>query len=262
MKIVRFSTSSKTQYGILEGTSVNGLKTSPFEDGWNINNLKLDGSNYTLDKITLLTPCVPGKYIGIGINYKSSVIKSGRPAPETPIIFYKPPTAVIGTGAEIIFPLEQDAEVVYEGELGVVIGKKCKKVKQEDALIHVLGYTCANDVTDRIKFKVDKGNDVRAKGADTFGPIGPCISTDIDPGNVEIRTWLNGELRQQGNSSDMIFNVPFLIAYLSNFMTLLPGDVIATGTPAGNIMPVQPGDVVKVEIEGIGTLENTFVSHR
>ena len=268
MKIVRFSTGSKTQYGLLEGTTIRGLKTSPFDEGWDKKNPNMDGTSYTLNKISLLPPCVPTKYIGVGTNYRPQPGDPIRPdgpppapLPDKPILFFKPLTAVVGPGEEVIFPAEVEAAVAYEGELGVVIGKKCKNVKEKDALNYVIGYTCANDVTDTSKFRIDNGKDFRAKSVDTFGPIGPCISTDVDPMNAVVRSWINGEQRQNGNSKNMLFNVPYLISYLSVFMTLMPGDVIATGTPAG-AGGVKVGDVAKVEIEGIGALENKFVSHR
>lgn len=259
MKIVRFSDCSTIKYGILENNVIKGLKTSPFSENWNKEVPDLDGSSYSIDDVTLLAPCEVTKYIGVGINYEESAKTLGFPVPERPILFLKPTNTIIGTGEKIVFPDGEGVTLIFEGELCVVIGKRAKNVKSEDALDYVLGYTCANDVTDVSKMKLDNGNPTRMKAGDTFGPIGPCISTDVDPENASIRTCLNGTLVQEGNSKDLIFNVRYLISYISNFMTLLPGDVIATGTPPGN-RPVNAGDNVKVEIEGIGVLENMYVS--
>jgi len=176
-----------------------------------------------------------------------------------PLIFLKPPTAVIGPDAKIILPRDSK-RVDYEGELGVVIGKKAKDVPEEKAKEYILGYTCFNDVSERFAQRED-GQWTRAKGYDTFAPIGPWVETDVDPDDLKLETYLNGELRQSARTSDLIFKVSKLINFVSQVMTLLPGDVIATGTPSG-IGPMNAGDVVEVKIEKIGTLKNLVVSQK
>jgi 2-keto-4-pentenoate hydratase/2-oxohepta-3-ene-1,7-dioic acid hydratase in catechol pathway len=176
--------------------------------------------------------------------------------PESPLIFLKPPTAVIGPEDNIIYP-PSSKRVDFECELGVVISKKASRVPVKDWEKYVIGYTCLNDVTARDLQSKD-GQWTRAKSFDTFAPIGPCIETDLDPSKLAIETWLNGEVKQQGNTADLIFAVPELVSFVSNVMTLLPGDVIATGTPSG-IGPMQPGDTVEIRIENIGTLRNHVI---
>ena len=173
--------------------------------------------------------------------------------PTVPLIFLKPSTAVIGPDEKIILPRDWK-RIDYEGELGVVVGKKAKDVPEEEAIDYVLGYTCVNDVSDRHAQAAD-GQWTRAKGYDTFAPIGPWIEIEANPDNLRLETYLNGELRQSASTSDLIFGIPRLINFISGVMTLLPGDVIATGTPSG-VGPMNPDDVVEVKIENIGTLKN------
>jgi 2-keto-4-pentenoate hydratase/2-oxohepta-3-ene-1,7-dioic acid hydratase in catechol pathway len=173
--------------------------------------------------------------------------------PQSPLIFLKPPTAIINPEETIIYP-EMSRRVDFEGELGVVIKKKAVRISAAEALDYVLGYTCFNDVTARDLQKVD-GQWTRAKGFDTFAPFGPCIETEIDPADVPIETWLNGELKQKSSTTELIFSVKEVISFISHVMTLLPGDIIATGTPAG-IGPMNPGDIVEVKIAPIGVLRN------
>ena len=201
----------------------------------------------------LLPPCAPSKIVCVGRNYAEHAKEFNNPAPLEPMIFLKPPSSLIGSGGAIILPKVSE-RVDYEGELGVVIGKRARNVKKADAANYILGYTCVNDVSARDLQRKD-GQWARAKGFDTFAPLGPCIADDIDPACVRIRTALNGDVRQQASTSDMIFDVPTLIEYITAAFTLEPGDVIATGTPSG-IGPMQPGDEVCVEIEGIGALVN------
>lgn len=250
MKIVRFSASSKAAYGILDGETVRVLAGSPF------GNLKMTNQEYPLGDVRLLAPCKPSKIVALGVNYRSHGEEMSHRIPAEPLIFIKPPTAVIGPDDDIIFP-EMSERVDYEGELGVVIGKRAKHVPEPATRDYVLGYTCCNDVTARDLQARDK-QWTRGKGFDTFAPLGPCIATEIDPDNLLLETRLNGEVRQQTSTGDLIFGVSKLVSFISEVMTLLPGDVIATGTPSG-IGPMQPGDVVEVEIEGIGTLRNKVV---
>ncbi len=250
MKIVRFSFGRKIQYGILKGESIQAIEGKPFR------NIKPVDRHYQLSEVKLLAPCLPSKVVALGLNYRSHAGELNSSVPEAPLIFLKPSTAVIGPEDNIVYP-PSSTRVDYECELGVVIKKPAQRVSIEDALDYVLGYTCFNDVTAR-DLQAKDGQWTRAKGFDTFAAIGPCIETELKPGNVDLETYLNGELKQHGNTRDLIFNVPELISFISNIMTLLPGDVIATGTPAG-IGPMQPGDTVEIKIAPIGTLRNYVV---
>jgi 2-keto-4-pentenoate hydratase/2-oxohepta-3-ene-1,7-dioic acid hydratase in catechol pathway len=252
MKIVRFTAEHKTKYGILNGELVQVIEDKPFRY------LKPTDHYYQLSEVKLLPPCTPSKIVALGLNYRSHAEEFNAPLPNAPLIFLKPSTAVIGPDADIVYPASS-TRVDYEGELAVVIKKPVWRVSIEDALDYVLGYTCFNDVTTRDLQAKDK-QWTRAKSFDTFAPIGPCIQTELDPGNVYVETYLNGELKQRGNTSDLIFTVPELINFISNVMTLLPGDIIATGTPSG-IGPMYPGDTVEIKIEPIGTLRNYVVKN-
>jgi len=191
------------------------------------------------------------------LNYRSHIEEMKLPMPSLPLIFLKPSTAVIGSEDKIVLP-QGWQRIDYEGELGVVIGKKAKDVSEEKAREYVLGYTCVNDVSDRHAQAAD-GQWTRAKGYDTFAPIGPWIETEIKPDNLKLETFLNGELHQSASTSDLLFDIPKLINFISSVMTLLPGDVIATGTPSG-VGPMKPGDVVEIKIDKIGTLKNFVVA--
>jgi len=252
MKIVRFTAEHKTKYGILNGELVQVIEDKPFRY------LKPTDHYYQLSEVKLLPPCTPSKIVALGLNYRSHAEEFNAPLPNAPLIFLKPSTAVIGPDADIVYPASS-TRVDYEGELAVVIKKPVWRVSIEDALDYVLGYTCFNDVTTRDLQAKDK-QWTRAKSFDTFAPIGPCIQTELDPGNVYVETYLNGELKQRGNTSDLIFTVPELINFISNVMTLLPGDIIATGTPSG-IGPMYAGDTVEIKIEPIGTLRNYVVKN-
>jgi 2-keto-4-pentenoate hydratase/2-oxohepta-3-ene-1,7-dioic acid hydratase in catechol pathway len=196
----------------------------------------------------------PTKIIAIGLNYHDHAKELNMVVPDYPLIFLKPPSTVIGSGEAIICP-PQTEELHYEGELAVVIKDKVRNVSTEDAVRHIAGYSCANDVTARDLQRKD-GQWTRSKSFDTFCPLGPRIVADIDPTNSEIMTRVNGVIKQHLNTNNMIFNVYELVSYVSGIMTLMPGDVIITGTPPG-VGPIQPGDEVEVEIEGIGVLRNT-----
>lgn len=204
----------------------------------------------------LLVPCEPTKVLALALNYGSHAEEMGTPLPVEPIIFLKPPSALLMHGAKIVFP-QLAKRVDYEGELAVVIGRRAKKVRPTEAGDYILGLTCANDVTARDLQKTD-AQWTRGKGFDTFCPLGPHLALDLDPGGLLLRTWLNGELRQEASTREMIFDVGEILAYISAVMTLEPGDVILTGTPKG-VGQLKPGDVVEVEIEGIGTLRNSVV---
>jgi 2-keto-4-pentenoate hydratase/2-oxohepta-3-ene-1,7-dioic acid hydratase in catechol pathway len=201
----------------------------------------------------LLAPVQPGKIICVGRNYAEHAREQNVEVPEIPLLFLKPPSAVIGPGETILLP-PQSRQVEHEGELAVVIGRAGRWIQAEHALEYVLGYTMANDVTARDLQRRD-GQWTRGKGFDTFCPLGPWIETDLDPADVLVQTRVNGEMRQMASTREMMFPVEQLIAFISSVMTLQPGDVILTGTPAG-IGPLTPGDVVEVTVEGVGSLSN------
>ena len=206
----------------------------------------------------LQEPIRPSKIVCVGRNYREHAAELGNKMPDEPLLFLKAPSALISSGDEIVLP-RASQQVEHEGELGVVIGRAARNIpSHEDPLSYVLGYTCVNDVTARDLQRKDV-QFTRGKSFDTFCPVGPWIETDIDPGNVEVQTRLNGEVKQKGNTADMAFPVAFLIRYISEIMTLYPGDLIATGTPAG-VSRMKPGDVVEVEVSGIGVLRNQVVS--
>lgn len=198
----------------------------------------------------------PSKIICVGLNYKDHAKELKMEPPTHPIIFLKPQTAVIGDGENIIYP-EETKELHYEGELAIVIKDKIKNIPVEEAARHILGYTCANDVTARDLQRLD-GQWTRAKSFDTFCPLGPEIVSGIDPDNLDIKLYLNDKIKQSSNTSQLVFKPLYLVSFISQIMTLLPGDVILTGTPPG-VGPMQKGDVVIVEIEKIGRLTNEVV---
>ncbi len=247
MKFVRFIKDNKIHYGIIEENLVRQISGDIFS------HYKILKKSYPVDEVRLLSPCTPSKIIAIGLNYRTHAEEVKMELPEEPILFLKPATAIIGPEREILYP-PMSRQVDYEGELGVVIGRECTAATEEQAPSCILGYTCVNDVTARDLQKKDK-QWIRAKGFNTFAPLGPCIQTDLDPSNVLVETFLNGEKKQSALTRDLIFPVNYLVSFISQVMTLLPGDVIATGTPSG-IGPRQVGDVVAVKIEGIGTLRN------
>ncbi len=252
MKIVRFAIDNKVGYGILNGETIQGIKDKPYR------RLGTLDQHYQLNGVKLLSPCTPSKIVALGLNYRHHAEELGTPLPNAPLIFLKPSTSVIGHEDNIVYP-SSSQRVDYEGELAVVIKKPVWRVSVEDALDYVLGYTCFNDVTARDLQQADT-QWTRAKSFDTFAAVGPCIETELDPGNVVLETYLNGELKQQGNTSDLIYAIPELINFISHVMTLLPGDIITTGTPSG-IGPMYAGDTVEVRIEPIGVLRNYVVKN-
>jgi 2-keto-4-pentenoate hydratase/2-oxohepta-3-ene-1,7-dioic acid hydratase in catechol pathway len=211
------------------------------------------------DGARLLPPCVPSKIVCVGRNYAEHAKELGNEVPAEPTIFLKPPSSLIASGDAIVYPrLSQRLD--FEGELGVVIGQRARNVKSSDAAGYILGYTCVNDVTARDLQRKD-GQWTRGKGFDTFCPVGPCIvpRDAVDLESLRVRTFVDGEKKQDASITEMIFSVSDIIAYITGFMTLEPGDLIATGTPSG-VGPLQPGSLVRIEIEGIGVLENTVVA--
>ncbi len=242
MKLVRFLHDNKEHSGILHGDEV--TVDMPGNRGL---------ESVRLDEVSLLAPVKPSKIVSVGLNYRDHAKELGMAIPAEPIIFIKPSTAVIGPGETIVYPRSSD-RVDYEAELGVVIKDRVRNVPEKAAGGHIAGYTCVNDVTARDLQKKDIQWS-RAKSFDTFAPIGPWVETDLDPGDLGIRSYLNGELKQDSRTSKFIFSIPRLIEFISGIMTLLPGDVIATGTPPA-VGSMSPGDEVVIEIEGIGRLEN------
>ena len=202
----------------------------------------------------VLSPVAPSKIVAIGLNYKDHAAEMNKPLPSEPLMFMKPSTAVIGPGDAIRIP-PNVGEIHYEAELGVVIGKRASRISADKAMEHVLGLTCLIDVTAR-ELQRKEIQYTRAKGFDTFAPVGPCIAVGLDPSALDVEGWLNGEKKQASNTRQLIFTVPQIIAFVSNVMTLLPGDVIATGTPSG-VGPLKGGDTFTVKIPGIGELSNT-----
>ncbi|GIV69975.1 fumarylacetoacetate hydrolase family protein [Caldilinea sp.] len=217
----------------------------------------LRGTCHRLDEVRLLAPVTPSKIACVGRNYAEHAAELGNEVPPEPLIFLKPPSSVIGPDQPVIYPSSSE-RVDHEAELAVVIGRRCRNVAEADALQYVFGYTVANDVTARDLQKKD-GQWTRAKGFDTFAPIGPWIDTTFDPTDRTVRCLVNGEVRQQGATSWMIYSIPRIIAHIARFMTLEPGDVILTGTPSG-VGPVKPGDVMTVEVEGLGAIRNPVVA--
>lgn len=254
MKIMRFVYHAETLYGVVQDDQV--LKI----EGWPGGPYSLAAPPIPLAEVKPLVPILPGKIVAVGLNYAAhaSEMKANRPA--APLLFLKPSTAVIGPEEGILYP-ENCRELHFEGELAVIIKKKARKVPPEQAKDYVLGYTCLNDVTARDWQRAD-GQWTRGKSYDTFCPVGPVIAMDLpDPNNLKLETRLNGEIRQKASTADLLFSVEELISYISAHMTLLPGDLIATGTPDG-VGPMQVGDTVEVEIEGIGVLRNKVVADR
>ncbi len=254
-RIARFDYGGVEGYGILAGDDTLHLIEDPGFDG-----LRRTQSRIPLADVRLLAPVADPRLIGVGLNYAEHAAESGLPAPEQPMLFHLPSTAVCNPGDDIVYP-RQGRVVHYEGELAVVIGKPARRVSAARALDHVFGYTIGNDVSERVIQKAEMANGclLIGKGFDTFKPLGPWIATGLDPSDLPLTTRLNGRVVQSTSTADLIFTVGELIEYLSAAVSLLPGDVIMTGTPSG-VGEVQPGDVVEIEIEGIGVLRNPVVA--
>ncbi len=256
MRIARYTTGDDPAYGVVEGDAGNEVILALRGDPLYVGIVPGEGS-IPLEEVRLLAPVIPrSKVVGIGRNYADHAEELGNDVPAEPLMFLVPNTAVVGPGDPVVMP-RQSTNVHYEGELAVVIGKIAKDVAPEDAYDCVWGYTVANDVTARDLQRSD-GQWSRAKGFDSFCPLGPWVETELDPSDLRLVTRLDGDVVQDGTTADMVFDVAALIVHASAAFTLLPGDVILTGTPAG-IGPVRPGQRVSVEIEGIGTLDNPFV---
>jgi len=250
MRIVRFRAAGKTRYGVIEGSRIIEYAGTPYGA------FQKGRKRYPLRQVVLLVPVVPSKIVAVGLNYREHAEEMNQPVPPEPILFLKALSSVCGPDDPIVCP-PQSARVDYEAELAIVIKKRCRRISAERARDYVLGYTCLNDVTARDLLAWD-GQWSRAKGFDSFCPVGPCIATDIDPRGVDVEAYLNGERKQASNTKHLIFPVEDILARISEVMTLMPGDVVATGTPAG-VGPMQPGDKVEVRIEGIGSLVNPVI---
>ncbi len=252
MRFIRYRTGSEEpRYGWVYEDRIGPIEGVPFGDYRRLE------AEIPMHMVRLLAPLLPGKIICVGRNYPEHAREQGFEVPEIPMLFMKPPSSIIGPSENIILP-PQSQKVEHEGELAVVIGRRGRWISSEDALDYVMGYTCANDVTARDLQRRD-GQWTRGKGFDTFLPLGPWIETDLDPADVLVQTRVNGEMRQMASTREMMFTVEQLIAFISSVMTLEPGDLILTGTPAG-IGPLQASDVVEVSVEGIGSLSNPVVT--
>ena len=249
MKIARFSTGGDPRFGIVDDDEIVVLRGDPMFSGFDTTEERIP-----LADVKLLAPVIPrSKVVAVGRNYREHAAELGNEAPAEPLLFLKPNTSVVGPGDTIVRP-QQSSRVDFEGELAVVIGSIAKNVSEADAASVVFGYTVANDVTARDMQEKD-GQWARAKGFDTFCPLGPVIETEFEVASQGIETRVNGEVRQSGRLDEMVHSVASVIAYASAVFTLLPGDVILTGTPAG-VGPIVAGDTVEVTVEGIGTLSN------
>ncbi len=244
MKLARFVKNGTVHTGCLDGAMLVPHGADTFE------------RPFALDEVRFLPPCAPTKVVAVGLNYRDHAEEMKIALPEEPLLFLKPASSVIAHGESIVIP-PQSARVDYEAELAIVIGKTAKNVARSDAKDYILGYTCLNDVTARDLQSKD-GQWTRAKGFDTFCPLGPWIVTDLDPSDAAIGLYLNGEPKQQSRTSNLIFDCARLVEFISAIMTLMPGDVIATGTSSG-IGPMKVGDTVEVRIDGVGSLENRVV---
>lgn len=247
-RYIRYEAQGRTSYGILDGETVRELSAAPWSGG------KPTGRTAPSKSVKLLAPAEPSKVIAAGLNYKSHL--GEQPAAKYVGLFAKMPTSIVGHEADIIYPADA-TNVHFEGELVVVIGKKATKVSKEEALSYVFGATVGNDVSERAWQKQDL-QWFRAKAADTFGPLGPWIVTGVNYQDALLETRVNGKTLQSQRTKDLIFDVPTIVSYVSQYVTLMPGDVIYTGTP-GTTSAMKPGDVVEVEIEGIGVLRNRVV---
>jgi 2-keto-4-pentenoate hydratase/2-oxohepta-3-ene-1,7-dioic acid hydratase in catechol pathway len=267
MKIVRYAhrindSLSEPRWGLIIGSDLHALAGDPFGSV----ELRRGIFLMPLSEAILLAPVMPTKLLAVGRNYikhiEEMAARAGPnsnlpPRPEHPTFFLKPNSAIIGPGAHIVYPTGQTSHVEHEAELGIVISRRARKVSEADALSYVLGYLCGNDVSARDLR--DDGQWMRGKGFDTFAPLGPYVVTEIDASDLRIQCRVNGQLRQDSRTSDLLYKIPQLISFISQAMTLEPGDVIITGTPNG-VSAIHPGDVVEVEIEGLGVLRNPVVA--
>ena len=250
-RIVRFAHEGAPRYGVLDGDEVAVIEPHPFTVH------RPTGERVPIAGLTLLAPVIPSKIVCVGKNYRDHAAEMGGEVPEEPLLFLKPSSSVIGPHEPIRLPTDRSGEVHHEAELAVVIGALLQRVTPEEARSGILGYTCANDVTAR-DLQATEGQWFRAKGFDSFCPLGPAIATDLDPSELGVRCFVDDETRQDGTTADLVHGVAELVAEISQVTTLLPSDVVLTGTPAG-VGPLRPGQTVRVEIDGIGALTNPVV---
>ncbi len=247
MKFCRAAIGKETFYAKIEGETLKCIIGNPFDD------ICFDGREFPLSKARLLSPVMPSKVVCLGKNYTDHAMEVDKIIPDEPLLFLKPPSSIIDPDSDILHP-KQSKRVDYEAELAVVIGSRCSNVQLGESPKVIFGYTCLNDVTAR-DLQGRDGQWTRSKSFDTFCPIGPWIETELDPNSARVQARLNGLIKQDASTADLIFNVDRLVHFITQVMTLLPGDIIATGTPAG-IGPMQHGDIIEVEITGIGVLRN------
>jgi 2-keto-4-pentenoate hydratase/2-oxohepta-3-ene-1,7-dioic acid hydratase in catechol pathway len=250
MRIVRFAVGREPRYGLVEESIVREIRGDIF------GKFTVTNKKHSVKRIKFLAPTAPSKIVAVGLNNRDHIAEMKHELPDEPIIFLKPPTAVLPHHGRIVYP-KSCGRLDYEAELGVIIKRTARAVPAERALRYVLGFVCFNDVTARDLQRKD-GQWTRGKSFDTFAPFGPWIETELDLSDAPIRAYLNGVIRQESNINNYIFDVPYLIHFISTVMTLYPGDVIAAGTPSG-VGPMQPGDTIEIEVEGIGRLSNTIV---
>ena len=250
---IRFLHEQTERFGVLEGEKISVFEGDMFAE------CRSTGQTLGLDEVSILPPSKPSKMIGLWNNFHAAAEKNGWAIPEQPLYFIKPPSCFLGSGGTIRRPSSYDGRVVYEGELGIVIGRNCTAVTEEQADDYIFGYTCINDVTALQLINEDPAFPqwTRAKSFDTFGPFGPTVATGVDPGGLTVKTLLNGRERQSYPVSDMIFPPKMLVSRISHDMSLCPGDIIACGTSLG-VLPMKPGSAVEGVIDGIGILRNTF----
>ena len=272
MRIARFSRDDTVAYGVVQEAAPDGVASAaigPDTDGLTIaelqghpfgvgtDSVRYTGQSYPVADVRLLAPVLPTKVVAIGKNYADHAREMGGEPPDEPVIFLKPSTSVIGPGDPVARPVKLSERIDFEGELAVVIGRLCRDVPPERVSEVIFGYTCANDVTAR-DLQAKDGQWARAKGFDTFCPLGPWIETGLDPSDLELTTTVNGEVKQHARTSQLLHDVTAVVCYVTSVMTLLPGDILLTGTPAG-IGPLVHGDRVSVAIQGIGALTNPVV---
>lgn len=256
MQLVRIDRGHSDSWGVVRNEMVHLLSGDPFDGQFET------GEIIPLREVTTIAPVRPSKILCVGKNYEDHIKETGLRASEIPSVFMKPPNTIIGSDQSVVLPpTELSSRVEHEAEIAVVIGRPARCVSEDEALDYVLGYTCSNDVTARDIQRRDP-HPTRAKGFDTFCPVGPWIETELDVrAGIRIRCRVNGEQRQDGSTNDMIFSIPFLLSHLSQFTTLLPGDLILTGSPGGT-GPLADGDVVEVEVDGVGVLRHSVASAR
>ena len=248
VKLARYEYDKKIYEGLIDEAEIQVIKGSFWDHD------EVSGEKHSISAVRFLPPVIPTKIACVGQNYLGHIEELGAAVPKEPIIFLKPPSCLIGHEQPIIYSRAAE-RIDYEGELAIIIKHRMRRVNESDTLNYVLGYSCFNDVTERNMVAENPFLLSLAKGFDSFGPFGPYIVTDLDPNDLMLKTYLNGELKQQDNTKNCVFSVQKVLSFISNYMTLFPGDIVITGTPQG-IAPMKSGDTVEVEIEGIGTLKN------